>query len=57
MSNFTVTATDKKLLDLLATDAKLTHDQLAAMLGVAEAEYLNVSPCWKRKALSKAIKP
>ena len=38
MSNFTVTATDKKLLDLLATDAKLTHDQLAAMLGVAEAE-------------------
>lgn len=38
MSNSNVTATDKKLLDLLAADANLTHGQLAAMLGVAEAE-------------------
>ena len=38
MSNEILTITDRKLLDLLAADAKLTHSQLAAMLNIEEAE-------------------
>lgn len=38
MSNANLTITDKKLLDLLAADAKLTRSELAAMLNIEEDE-------------------
>lgn len=38
MSTTNISAADKTILDLLAKDATLTHAQLAAMVGCAEAE-------------------
>ena len=38
MSTTNISAADKTILDILAKDATLTHAQLAAMVGCAEAE-------------------